>query len=178
MEKNQNPGMINDLFLKWPTDKKNSFVVGDKTSDIKVTKNAGINGYIINDNDSLYELILKIPEFIEIVMNKKAVIFGGTGFIGTFFAKRLIECEGYDQIYLCDYKTKGNKNYIDSYIFKNEKIKIINIDIREKINLELDTNIDLICNFLQYIESQGMNIMNTSKPILKELRMYVIGQIK
>ena len=80
-------------------------------------------------------------------MNKKAVIFGGTGFIGTFFAKQLIECEGYDQIYLCDYKTKGNKNYIDSYIFKNEKIKIINIDIREKINLELDTNIDLICNF-------------------------------
>ena len=59
-----NPGMINDLFLKWPTDKKNSFVVGDKTSDIEAAKNAGINGYIINDNDSLYELILKIPEFI------------------------------------------------------------------------------------------------------------------
>ena len=80
-------------------------------------------------------------------MNKKAVIFGGTGFIGTFFAKQLIEYEGYDQIYLCDYITKNNKNYIDSYIYKNKKIKIINIDIREKIDLELDVDIDLVCNF-------------------------------
>lgn len=37
-------------------------------------------------------------------MQKTAVIFGGTGFIGLHFARYLVECEGYQKIVLADIK--------------------------------------------------------------------------
>jgi nucleoside-diphosphate-sugar epimerase len=38
-----------------------------------------------------------------------AVIFGGTGFIGTFFARHLIEKEGFEKVYLYDHEPASLK---------------------------------------------------------------------
>lgn len=41
-----NPGMIEDLFNKWPIKKDASFLVGDKATDIEAARRAGIRGYL------------------------------------------------------------------------------------------------------------------------------------
>ncbi len=43
---------------------------------------------------------------------KNAVIFGGTGFIGTFFAIHLINNEKYQKVFLYDHETVEEKNSI------------------------------------------------------------------
>ena len=43
---------------------------------------------------------------------KNAVIFGGTGFIGTFFAIHLINNEKYQKVYLYDHETIKEKDSI------------------------------------------------------------------
>ena len=43
---------------------------------------------------------------------KNAVIFGGTGFIGTFFANHLINNERYEKVYLYDYERVDAKDSI------------------------------------------------------------------
>lgn len=57
-----NPGMILDLIDKWPTNLNASFLVGDSKSDILAAKNAKINGYLFNGNESLLNFVKKIPE--------------------------------------------------------------------------------------------------------------------
>jgi len=50
------------MFLKtnkiWRIDKKNSFMIGDQITDMVFAKNAGIKGYLFNEND-LYKFIKK-----------------------------------------------------------------------------------------------------------------------
>ena len=50
------------MFLKankiWRIDKKNSFIIGDQITDMEFAKNAGIKGYLFNEND-LYKFIKK-----------------------------------------------------------------------------------------------------------------------
>ena len=50
------------MFLKtnkiWRIDKKKSFMIGDQITDMVFAKNAGIKGYLFNEND-LYKFIKK-----------------------------------------------------------------------------------------------------------------------
>jgi D,D-heptose 1,7-bisphosphate phosphatase len=50
------PGMINDLCARWQVDKRRSFLVGDKLSDIEASSRAGISGSLVGDRD-LYSLV-------------------------------------------------------------------------------------------------------------------------
>ena len=47
------PGMILEAVKDFAVDKKNSFLVGDKKSDIQAAQNAGIRGYIYEGGDLL-----------------------------------------------------------------------------------------------------------------------------
>ncbi len=79
---------------------------------------------------------------------KSAVIFGGSGFIGCFFAKHLVDNCGYKKIFLYDH----NK-IIDASIFRNNLLKnyeeIIEVsgDVRESIKWQPNEKISLIANF-------------------------------
>ena len=49
-----NPKMIFEAFEKYNIDKDQSFLVGDKETDILAAKNAGIRGFLFNGNNLLY----------------------------------------------------------------------------------------------------------------------------
>ena len=51
-----NTGMLEMAESRWLIDKKNSFLIGDKTSDIECAINYGIRGYLFN-NTNLFEFI-------------------------------------------------------------------------------------------------------------------------
>ena len=46
-----NPGMLTDLIAHWPIERKGSFLVGDKVSDIEAAEAAGIPGYLFEGGD-------------------------------------------------------------------------------------------------------------------------------
>jgi len=46
-----NPGMLLDLFAHWPIEREGSFLIGDKTSDIKAAEAAGIEGCLFEGGD-------------------------------------------------------------------------------------------------------------------------------
>ena len=46
--------MIFEAFEKYDIDKDQSFLVGDKETDILAAKNAGIRGFLFNGNNLLY----------------------------------------------------------------------------------------------------------------------------
>jgi D,D-heptose 1,7-bisphosphate phosphatase len=50
------PGMINDLCARWQVDKRRSFLIGDKLSDIEASSRAGISGKLVGDRN-LYSLV-------------------------------------------------------------------------------------------------------------------------
>ena len=83
-------------------------------------------------------------------MSKCFVIFGGTGFIGTYFAKYLLENSLVDLIYLIDVEPISSKlsNYRKSFHHSNKKIKFINSDVRlSLLELGILDQVDLIANF-------------------------------
>ena len=49
-----NPKMIFEAFKKYNIDKDQSFLVGDKETDILAAKNAGLRGFLFNGNNLLY----------------------------------------------------------------------------------------------------------------------------
>lgn len=50
------PGMIHRACQDWSVDIENSFVIGDRTSDIEAANNAGMRGFLF-DGDNLYEFV-------------------------------------------------------------------------------------------------------------------------
>ena len=46
-----NPGMLLDLFEHWPIEREESFLVGDKTTDIEAAEAAGLPGYLFEGGD-------------------------------------------------------------------------------------------------------------------------------
>jgi nucleoside-diphosphate-sugar epimerase len=78
-----------------------------------------------------------------------AVIFGGVGFIGTFFARHLIEEKGFYRVYLYDNEPIGNKEsqFRTKMVASFPNIIIVQGDVRNSIDWEPDESIDLIANF-------------------------------
>lgn len=78
-----------------------------------------------------------------------AVIFGGSGFIGLFYAAHLIDNENYTKVYLYDIEKVKDKPFIYRHQMfdKYENIVEIKGDVREKITWIADEEITLICNF-------------------------------
>ena len=80
---------------------------------------------------------------------KNVVIFGGAGFIGTFFARHLIEDQQVSHVYLYDHEPVSEKEFkyrkkiIESY----PQITMIEGDVRETIDWVPSESIDLVANF-------------------------------
>lgn len=78
-----------------------------------------------------------------------AVVFGGVGFIGSFFAQHLIDDHGYEKIYLFDRESISSKESIfrkkllDAY----PQIKVIIGDVTNNINWTPSESVGLIANF-------------------------------
>tara|TARA_B100000242_G_C42784782_1_gene365178 strand:+ start:33 stop:596 length:564 start_codon:yes stop_codon:yes gene_type:complete len=60
-----NPGMILDIMLDWNTKVSDSFIIGDKQSDIAAAQEAGLKGYLFNQMDNLLDFVKDIPEIKE-----------------------------------------------------------------------------------------------------------------
>ena len=74
---------------------------------------------------------------------KNGVIFGGTGFIGSHFAKHLIEINFVDEVYLVDIKPIR-----PFFSFDNHKVHYVELDVRKPIDPSLlPSNASLIANF-------------------------------
>ena len=56
-------GMINDLMETWPIEKDESFLIGDKSSDLAAASAAGIAGYLFSDGDLL--------DFVKSILSKR-----------------------------------------------------------------------------------------------------------
>lgn len=70
-----NPGMLLDLEKTWNIDMKNSFLIGDKQSDLLAARAAGINGYLFDENDCLETFVKKVPEVSLQVKKMKKDLF-------------------------------------------------------------------------------------------------------
>ena len=78
-----------------------------------------------------------------------AVIFGGSGFIGSFFARNLIEEHGFEKVYLFDNESISAKGFEfrKKMIGNYSQIKMILGDVKESIEWIPNESIDLIGNF-------------------------------
>jgi len=78
-----------------------------------------------------------------------AIIFGGTGFIGSFFAKHLLEANYVDRVYLYDFEPLDRKasNFRKMLLLGIPNIFYIEGDVRCAINFSLhEVNVKLIAN--------------------------------
>jgi nucleoside-diphosphate-sugar epimerase len=80
---------------------------------------------------------------------KNAVIFGGTGFIGIFYAEHLIKEDGFDNVFLFDYELIEDKGYEyrKRILDRNNNIHQVRGDVRKKIDWEPNLEICLVVNF-------------------------------
>ena len=78
-----------------------------------------------------------------------AVVFGGTGFIGSFFAKYLVEEKGYEKVYLFDKESVSSKHltFRKQLITRIEQVSVVNGDVRESIEWLPNEKVTLIANF-------------------------------
>ena len=81
---------------------------------------------------------------------RNCVIFGGKGYIGSFFAAYLLDAGFVTTIYLVDISESKRKIWpsIIEESVRDGRVILINADVRKTIdNIELPENCDLICNF-------------------------------
>lgn len=81
---------------------------------------------------------------------KNAVIFGGSGFIGMFFAKHLLEDSNFDKVFILDLIPPNEKNssFREKQFFDlGKKVSFIKCDVRKEIDWQVNEQIDLIANF-------------------------------
>ena len=66
------------------------------------------------------------------MLNRCSIIFGGTGFIGTFFAKEVLSKNLVDKVYLVDIEDLKDKenSFLKAQALKNESIEFIYGDVR------------------------------------------------
>ncbi len=78
-----------------------------------------------------------------------AVIFGGTGFIGTFFADHLLKTGSFSKIYLFDYEpieTKASE-FRKTLVKSLKGVEVVIGDVRQKISWQPAEEVALIANF-------------------------------
>ena len=80
---------------------------------------------------------------------RAAVIFGGSGFIGTFFARHLIEEYGLEKVHLFDHESISAKEFEfrKKMVGGYPQIEMIEGDVRKFIDWMPDEKIDLVANF-------------------------------
>lgn len=81
---------------------------------------------------------------------KTAIIFGGSGFIGAFFARYLLDTRKIDKVYLLDIEAIECKNsiYRKKLLLDKDRIVFIKCDVRTRVgDFLIDGQIDLIANF-------------------------------
>jgi nucleoside-diphosphate-sugar epimerase len=78
-----------------------------------------------------------------------AVIFGGTGFIGSFFANHLLNSKVVEVIYLLDIESVEDKysSYRKQKIGKDSKIVFLKNDVRSPVQFDPVEDVVLIANF-------------------------------
>lgn len=78
-----------------------------------------------------------------------AVIFGGSGFIGVFFAKQILQQVGFDKVYLFDKEQVASKPfpYRTRLVREDFRIVEVNGDVRQPITWLPDEPVGLIANF-------------------------------
>ena len=54
------PGLLLDIIQKWPVDRKESFLIGDKDSDIQAAQSAGMPGHLLSGNEDLFALTSRL----------------------------------------------------------------------------------------------------------------------
>jgi D-glycero-D-manno-heptose 1,7-bisphosphate phosphatase len=57
------PGMLLDLIANWPVERKSSFLIGDKDSDMQAARAVGIAGYLFPGGD--------LDAFVQTVMAER-----------------------------------------------------------------------------------------------------------
>jgi nucleoside-diphosphate-sugar epimerase len=79
---------------------------------------------------------------------KSCLIFGGTGFIGVFFATFLLE-KGFDKVILIDIQSLDDKEseFRKNLVETDPRIFYIKQDVRRPIKYDADSPVDLIVNF-------------------------------
>jgi nucleoside-diphosphate-sugar epimerase len=80
---------------------------------------------------------------------KSCIIFGGSGFIGTFFAQYLIDKHQFSKVYIYDVEniTEKKSSFRRAIIENYSQIISIHGDVREPIKWMPPESIDLIANF-------------------------------
>lgn len=81
---------------------------------------------------------------------KNAIIFGGSGFIGGFFAQHLIENCFYKKVYILDIESPMDKESSfrkNQFLELKDKISFVKCDVRKSINWFPNESIELIANF-------------------------------
>ena len=78
-----------------------------------------------------------------------AVVFGGNGFIGSFFAVHLLDVEGYEKVYLYDSESIRDKPCAFRRELITQRPGIVEVigDVRESITWAPQESIDLVANF-------------------------------
>ena len=87
-----------------------------------------------------------------------AVIFGGCGFIGLFYAERAIQLNLYDKLYLIDINEPIDEYCEKKYqqLLNTNKVHFIKKDIRENLkDIEISDNIKTILNFAAIHKEPG-----------------------
>jgi nucleoside-diphosphate-sugar epimerase len=80
---------------------------------------------------------------------KVCVLFGGTGFIGTHFARHLLTIGATDQIFLADIQSPDPARWPREFQkeFRNGRVQYLNIDVRNSIHHSaLPSHADLVVN--------------------------------
>ncbi|WXL27262.1 NAD(P)-dependent oxidoreductase [Ectopseudomonas mendocina] len=80
---------------------------------------------------------------------KTAVIFGGSGFIGVFFAKHLLRHEGFEKVYLYDREQVADKPFPFRAQLVQDDPRIVEVsgDVRQSVTWRPEEPIALIANF-------------------------------
>ena len=81
--------------------------------------------------------------------NHAVVVFGGTGFIGTFFARQLADQGAFDKIYLVDHEGLSSKpfKFRDAMLKAYPSVEFVAGDVRNEIDLDVEGEVALIANF-------------------------------
>lgn len=89
-----------------------------------------------------------------------AVIFGGSGFIGSHFSQFLLDNNIVSKVYACDICPLSEARTTAAYTkyASNGQIEFLDVDVRKTIRLEIDEDVTLIANFAAVHREPGHEV--------------------